>query len=183
MEFNEALKKSIKQFDDSSFISLREEEDPKMIKILPYLQKINTLGFLTLESQHGNTEKGLKKEEIIERAFITGFMQRKKAERFLKNMNIYTDKNAVYVPICNGKIDLPSNLDIPLTIIKENNKVKVHTHTSLVLPKEIGDFFKKLANLKKTEDVVYVCCWDSKWKRPATQKDGLFTEIIQKGFQ
>ena len=44
-----------------------------------------------------------------------GFMQESKAEAFIKNMS-FTDKNAAFVPFCDDKIHLPSNLDIPLTV-------------------------------------------------------------------
>ena len=145
-----------------------------MLKHLPLLQKINKNGFITVESQAGNRSKG-KGYEIIERAYITGFMKETDAEQFIKNMAIHTDKNAVYVPVCN---ETPPSLDIPLTITKQED-VRVTTHMSATLPKEAEAFFRKMASLSKSEKVVFIFCWDPMWCRLASRRTGLFTEVLK----
>ena len=105
-------------------------------------------------------------------------MLEEEAQKFIKNMGIYTDKNAVYVPFCSNDVKLPSALDIPLTITKIDGKILVETHTSLTLPESVGNFFRKEMKLSKTEKVVFVTCWDPKWNRLASGKKGLFTEVV-----
>jgi hypothetical protein len=64
-----------------------------------------------------------------------GFMLETEAPEFIKNMGLKTDKNAVFVPVCSDDINLPSALDIPLTITKSTGAVRVDTHFSSALPK------------------------------------------------
>lgn len=185
MKFNDAKKRALKMFDSAEFKKRIEDEDNTMLKQLAILRQINSLGFLTLESQAGKKEKGAKSIfdgkpfEIRERAYISGFMREDDAVKFIKNMGIYTDKNAVYVPICSDDIKIPSNLDIPLTITINKEGTQVSTHTSMALPKMAGDFFRKQLKLDKSEKIVYIFCWDSKWLRLASGKDGLFTDIVK----
>jgi hypothetical protein len=178
MKFREAQKRAVELFESDAFLERIKEEDSTMLKHLPLLQKINKSGFLTIESQAGNHMKGISKVdgkpyELLERAYITGFMLEKEAIEFIKNMGIYTDKNAVYVPICDPT---PSSLDIPLTITKKK-EIIVETHMSPAIPKETDEFFKKMVHLHKTEKVVFIFCWDPVWCRVASGKRGLFTEV------
>ena len=174
MKFTEAQKKAVALFETEAFIQRVKEEDPTMLKHLPLLQKINKLGFLTVNSQAGNRSKG-KGYEILERAYLVGFMLEKDAEQFIKNMGVHTDKNAVYVPVCD---ETPSSLDVPLTITKKDD-VKVETHMSTSLPKEAEAFFRKMAFLNKSEKVVFLFCWDPLWCRLASGRNGLFTDVIR----
>lgn len=87
-----------------------------MLSELYILKEINSHGFLTTESQAGRITKG-KDFKIHERAYITGFMLESDAPKFIKNMNLYTDKNAVFVPECNDDIKIPPSPDIPLTFL------------------------------------------------------------------
>ena len=48
---------------------------------------------------------------------------------------------------------------------------------SVALPTAAGDHFKKMLNLNKTEKVVFIFCFDTKWCRLASGKNGLFTDI------
>jgi hypothetical protein len=41
------------------------------------------------------------------------------------------------------------------------------------------EFFRKEANINKTEKIVYVFCWDTKWNRDASNKTGLFTDVYK----
>lgn len=183
MKFNDALDHSIKMFSSSSFIQRIKDEDDKMLQHLNILKKINNLGYLTTESQAGLKRKGLRNDnkhyEIFERAYLTGFMLEKNAIEFIKKMSIYTDKNTMFVPYCNNNVYVPGNLDIPLTISRINKEITVETHTSAVLPEYVWDMYRKQAHINKSEKIVFIICWDSKWNRNASGRDGLFTDIVR----
>ena len=170
-------------FDSPEFIERIRDEDSTMLKHLPLLQKINQYGFITTESQAGNHKKGISKAdgkpyELSERAYLSGFMMEDDAALFIKNMSLYTDKNAMYIPTCDA--DISSSLDIPLTITRRKNGVTVETHMSPALPKDASDFFKKMAHLNKSEKVVFIFCWDPMWNRRASGRNGLFTEVYKR---
>jgi hypothetical protein len=170
-------------FDSKDFLERIKNEDASMLKQMNILKEINKAGFITTESQAGRKQKGKhyldnKPYIIEERAYITGFMLEKDAIKFIKDIGIYTDKNAVYVPICDDNIKIPASLDIPLTITTKAGKTEVSTHTSLALPKQAGDFFRKEAKLNKDGNIVYITCWDPIWNRLASGKKGLFTDVL-----
>ena len=181
MKFQDAKKRSVEMFDSPEFIERIRDEDSSMLKHLPLLQKINHLGYITTESQAGNHKRGKadgKPYELSERAYLSGFMMEEDAALFIKNMSLYTDKNAMYIPICDAEI--PPSLDIPLTITRKKTGVTVETHMSPSLPKEANDFFKKMVHLNKSEKVVFIFCWDPMWNRLASGKNGLFTEVYNR---
>jgi len=165
MKFKAAQIKAVSKFDDPEFIANIKEEDSTMVKHLYILKEINKNGYLTKNSQAGR-----KTNNEYERAYIQGFMIKTHAIEFLKRMNIETDKNAIYVSI-NEKEPL---FNIPLTI--HINK-KVVTHMSMTIPLRIWNQERKYLNLDK--DIVYIFCWDPKWNRNASSKNGLFTEVLK----
>jgi hypothetical protein len=184
MKFKEALKKSVELFDSKEFIELRREEDPTMIKHLPLLQKINKLGFLTENSQAGRFSKGKHYKdglpyEIHERAYVSGFMLETKAVEFIKHFNLYTDKNVAFVPVCSDTIHLPASLDIPVTYSIHKKITSIDTHMSTALPNSLFEWYKKFLKINKSEKVVYLFCWDTKWDRLASKENGLFKDIIK----
>jgi hypothetical protein len=183
MKFNEARDAAVAMFGEKSFIEKIKEEDPLMVKYIPLLQKINKAGFLTTNSQAGNRSRGKhfktgKPYELVERAYLEGFMLETDAAKFIKSMGINTDKNAIFRPVGVSANALPSELDIPLTITKMGSSTTVITHTTVGLPKEWSDSFKKMAHLNKSEKVVFILCWDTHWGRSASGKSGLFTQVI-----
>ena len=98
----------------------------------------------------------------------------KDAADFIKNMGINTDKNAIFIPIVSDDTQIPSVLDIPLTIQKKGKGFEVATHMPVVLPKSQSDFFKKQKKLNVSEKVVYIFCWDPIWNR----KGDLFKDVL-----
>lgn len=179
MKFQEAIKYAVDMFDNNEvFLNRVREEDPAMIKQLPIVKRINQLGFLTNASQAGLKRK-IKGGEIHERAYVTGFMKEKEATEFIRKMALHTDKNAIYAPVCNENVVIPANLDIPLTIAKKKGIVTVVTHDSMAHPKSVNDIFRGEVGLNKTEKAVYIICWDSEWNRLASNKDGLFRDILK----
>jgi hypothetical protein len=179
MKFNEAKAHAVALFNSAEFKERVNEEDATMLRQLATLQEINRNGFITVNSQAGAKAKGKHHEsgkayENIERAYLMGFMLETKAPEFIKNMGLKTDKNAVFVPVCSDDINLPSALDIPLTITKSAGTTKVDTHFSSALPKSAFDSFKKQVKLGKSEKVVFIFCWDSEWGRK-----GLFKDVLR----
>ena len=179
MKFNEAKAHAVALFNSAEFKERVNEEDTTMLRQLATLQEINRNGFITVNSQAGAKAKGKHHEtgkayENIERAYLMGFMLETKAPEFIKNMGLKTDKNAVFVPVCSDDINLPSVLDIPLTITKSAGTTKVDTHFSSALPKSAFDSFKKQVKLSKSEKVVFIFCWDSEWGRK-----GLFKDVLR----
>jgi len=171
-------------FGQKSFADKIKEEDPLMVKYLPLLQKINKAGFLTVNSQAGHRSKGKhyqtgKPYELVERAYLVGFMLEEDAAKFIRAMGIQTDKNAIFLPVGASIEDIPSALDIPLTIVKRGSDTTVETHTAAALPKELSDSFKKMVHLNKSEKAVYILCWDTHWGRSAAGKHGLFTQVLE----
>ena len=120
MKFRAAQKKAVEKFDDPEFIANIKEEDSTMIKHLDILKQINQHGYLTTNSQAGR-----KTISIYERAYIIGFMLKKDALEFIKNMNIETDKNAIMIEQNGLKIE--TNFDIALSIEKKINGKYLHT--------------------------------------------------------
>lgn len=198
MSFNKAKEKAVKMLSSDEFKERVIDEDESMLDHINNLTKINKKGFITTESQGGKKSTGKTPEgkhfTIQERAFVSGFMLEKKAEEFIKTINTKTDKNAMFIPHCEDKVYLPSGLDIPLTItnvagsssrgyrrqsLLSGTRNDITTHTSSALPKTIWEMYRKQAGINKTEKIVYVFCWDTKWNRNASKKNGLFIDIIK----
>jgi len=181
MKFKDAQTMAIYKFDTNDFLTRIKEEDESMLQHLPILKKINEKGFITIGSQAGHRTKGINNKPYVteERSFIEGFMPYKKAVSFLKNMNLNTDKNAVNVFISDNPKFFKCELDIPLTITKQNNKTNIHTHMSLSLPIHILNCYKKEHKINRAENVLFVFCWDPIWNRNASNSDGLFTDVLR----
>lgn len=178
MKFKEAQAAAISMISSPEFIERIREEDDSMLKHLDLLKTMNQHGYITTGSQAGNKKFG-KSFEIIERAYITGFMLETDAIKFIKNMGVLTDKNAMYIPRCSDDIHLPASLDIPLTITKKDGTIVVHTHMATALPMSHWDQQRKQAKLNKSDKIVYIFCWDTKWNRDASSASGLFTDVIK----
>jgi hypothetical protein len=184
MKFKDALQHSVKMIGSHEFKERVIEEDKKMLKYIPFLQKINKYGFLTTDSQAGHKTSGVSTEDgkpyqIEERAYIFGFMLEEKAADFIRDISIFTDKNAIYVPISKEDNILSSKFDIPLTINTAEKPVRVHTHMSPIIPSSVFEMYRKGSHIDKSEKVVYIFCWDPQWKRNATSPKGLFTDVLK----
>lgn len=184
MKFKDAQTMAIYKFDTKDFLTRIKEEDKSMLQHLPILKRINEKGLITTGSQAGHMTKGtsvLNNKPYVteERAFIEGFMPYKKAVSFLKNMNLNTDKNAVNIFISDNPTFFKSELDIPLTLTTQNNKIEINTHMSLSLPIHILNSYKREHKIDRFENVLFVFCWDSLWSRNASNADGLFTDVLR----
>ena len=160
----------------------KNREDSKTnIDSVSKLVEINKKGILTIESQIGVKEK-YKNYEIYERAYIIGFMMKKKANNLLKKLAIsMSDKVMIILPF-NKFENLPAINDIPLTIEKniKNSKSKIITHMSVGITKEQFNFEAKNIGFEKKdyENIVMVFIFDPIWNRFSLDKDGLLTIIV-----
>lgn len=178
MKFHDAQSRSIKLFSSADFLKRIQLEDPTMIEHLNILKNINKYGYLTDNSQAGLKRKS-KEYEIHERAYICGFMLESKAIQFIRDMAMYTDKTAVFIPFCDDNVYVPSKLDTPVTISFTKGVPKIETHLSMVLPYSVWNSFRKDLHINKNEKIVYITCWDSKWNRNASSEKGLFTDVLK----
>jgi len=179
MIFKDAQSNAVLKFKSPEFITKISSEDSSMVEHLDILQKINKNGFITIESQAGKKIINSKKKfEIHERSYLQGFMLETDAIKFIKNINIFTDKVAVNIPLCENSVRLIPSLDIPLTITKRDDNIIINTHTSMALPKNVWDMYIKEVKLNKNEKVVLLMCWDIKWNRNASSLTGLFTDVL-----
>lgn len=153
MKFKYAILDAVKTLASDAFIKRITEEDDTMLKHLSIIKEINKHGYITNDSQTGN--KNIKETyEIKQRTYIYGFMLEPVAQHFIKNMSLYTDKGAIYIPICDDTI--PSNLDIPLTITKINGEIKTDTHMSSALPFSVWESYRKQLHINKNEKIVFI---------------------------
>jgi hypothetical protein len=178
MKFADSKENRIKMFDSAQFLQRIKDEDERMLKYLEILKKINENGFITLESQAGQSRK-TKDYTINEKAYIIGFVEESKAENFIKQLSLNSDKIAFIVYTVDDKFDIPAKFDIPLTIEKKNNEIKVVTHMSTIIPKSLLDIYKKEIKINKSEKVILLLCFDPKFNRDAKKKDGLFIDVIK----
>ena len=184
MKFNDVLQKRVEMFSTPEFIERIIDEDETMLKHLDILKEINIHGFITNESQAGNYSKFTSSNEktqyeTIERAYISGFMLESMASKFITILSIETDKIAFFIPCVNDDVYLPSHLDIPLTIeLKDGKYSHTETHMSSAFPKSHWEFVRKRLNLNKSENIVFIECIDYKWKRNASSRYGLFTDVL-----
>ncbi len=184
MKFKDALQKSVKLLSSPEFVQRVKEEDDLMLQHIKNLKEINIHGFLTENSQGGHKSSGISKIDgkhytMSERAYLMGFMLEKEAILFVKKCHLTTDKNVMFIPYCEDSIYLPSHLDIPLTVTNKGNETIVDTHTSSALPISVWESFRKQSHINKSEKVVFLQCWDTKWNRNASGPLGLFTDILR----
>jgi hypothetical protein len=178
MKFEDVKTDRIKMFDSQQFLERIKDEDIRMLKYLPLLKKMNEYSFITIESQAGVGKK-YKTHIMSEKSYIIGFIQESKAENFIKHLSINSDKNCLIIYNVDDNFDIPAKFDIPLTIEKKNNEIKVVTHTSTVLPQNWYDMYKKEIRINKSEKVILLLCFDPKFNRDAKNKDGLFIDVIK----
>ena len=186
MKFKDAQKLAVEKLSSQEFLNRIQNEDPSMLKQLDILKEINTLGYITLESQAGRKKRGLHYAEkweylIEERAYCKGYMLQDVAAKFIQQMAYETDKTAVMIPTVPNETDIPAETDIPLTTTTRVSSGKrwTETHMSMALPEAVDTMYHTHLHLNKREKAVLVFCWDTKWNRMANGEHGLFTDIIK----
>jgi hypothetical protein len=158
-----------------------EEGSDCTLGVVPLLQQMNTLGFVTFDSQVGGAKLAKDGAKIVHRSFVSGFMKKKAAAKFLKSMNLNTTMLCMLIPHA-SKIDhVDPRMDIPLTVVfKKGQEPRVATHMSSVVPHVTHGTFLKHAGLRDVEEPLdHIFCLDLQWERHAADKEGLFTKIAQ----
>jgi hypothetical protein len=178
MKFADVKKNRIKMFNTPEFIQRIKDEDERMLIYLDILKEINFYGFITLESQSGQYKKS-KNYVYNEKAYIFGFIEESRAEKFIKHFSINSDKNCLMIYTVDNKFDIPAKFDIPLTIEKKNNEIKVVTHMSTIIPKSLLDMYRKEIKINKSEKIILIQCIDPIFNRDAKKKDGLFVDVLK----
>ena len=178
MKFEDVKTDRIKMLDTPEFLQRIKDEDVRMLKYLSLLKKMNEFGFITIESQAGVGKK-YKTHIMSEKSYVIGFIEESKADKFIKHLSLNSDKNCLIIYIVDNNFNIPAKFDIPLTIEKKNNDIKVVTHTSTIIPKSLLDMYKKEIKINKSEKVVLIFCFDPKFNRDAKNKDGLFIDVIK----
>lgn len=185
MKFSDALKESVKHLRSPEFHERVVSEDERMLSEIDILVKINQKGFLTFNSQSGrsiNKRIDNKPYRYIERSYIMGFMLKTEAEKFMHHMHMNTDKMVLLVPYCRGKDSErfydERQYDVPLTVEYFDGKEKVHTHMSVAIPRAYMEQEMKHAKINKSEPVEMIFCFDPKWNRYSSSKNGLFTQVL-----
>lgn len=182
MKFKDAISAAVKMFSSSDFLERIKNEDETMLRHMKILSQINEMGFITIESQAGNTIHGKrdgKPYSISERSFVSGFMLQSQAINFIALMATQTDKNAMYIPVVSENAPLPSALDIPVTVTNRAGMNEITTHFSSAIPQSVWTMFRKQAHINKNEKIVFIFCWDSLWNRDASGSTGLFTDVVK----
>jgi hypothetical protein len=174
MKFTDVKKNRIKMFDAPEFIQRIKDEDESMLKYLNILKEINFCGFITLESQAGHYKKS-KNYVHNEKAYIIGFIEESRAEKFIKHLSLNTNKVAFIIHIVNNSYDIPAKFDIPLTT--ENDQVV--THMSTIIPQSVFDMYRKEIKINKSEKIILIECIDPVFNRDAKKKDGLFIDVLK----
>ena len=198
MKFADAIKRSVEYLNSDEFKTREDAEST--LPAIQELVRVNTLGFLTTNSQQGVIEKGYNPDskryyEIRERAYLSGFLKADVAQAFLDWMNTYTDKiafatrfepgNAFKKLFWEGPRDATPT--IPVTIqggTPTRGKViqtfDAVTRTPLVMPESTLTFQKKEAHLNQSERVTYVEVIDPQYGRHAMSKrGGLFQDVVK----
>ena len=174
MKFEQVKENRIKMFDTPEFIERIKDEDERMLKYLNILKEINFYGFITLESQAGQTKK-TKNYVYNEKAYIIGFIEESKAEKFIKHLSLNTDKVAFLIYVVDNSYNIPARFDLPLTT--ENDKIV--THMSTIIPRSVFDMYRKEIKINKSEKIVLIECLDPIFNRDAKKKDGLFVDVLK----
>lgn len=131
-------------------------------KCFSQLEQMNRLGFITLDSQEGMQN---------ERAYVCGFMQPGRAERFVESVNTSSDMVAL---ILRPAAKYVPNTSIIVTRSKGSQKTKIPLINSR---SDIANL-QKDAGISAGARVVLVDCFDPKWERKAYSRDGLFCQVL-----
>jgi len=195
MKFKDAQTKMIEYLNSSDFSNREDAQDT--VSSIAILEKIISNGFITDNSQEGMCKSGYNTEikryyRIEERAYLSGFMKRETARKFVERLNTETNKIAFIT-----QIDSTEEFDklfyttpravsgIPVTVensaTTESGIKKLYPFSiiKLVLPISAFNFAKKNAYLNKTEVVEHVVCIDPVYCRKATSVKGIYKDVLK----
>jgi hypothetical protein len=180
--FRELVDKNIEILNSVDF---QERDDAETT--LPTIKKLielNKCGILTFDSQVG-TSTTTPKYEIIERAYINGYMLKEKAYQLQEILGKQMSDKVLIVLQYSKEAHIDVKSDIPLTIIKKKRghtqKIEIATHMSTAIPKSIFKFEAKQFGIKNEymDDMVMVFLFDPTWNRLTLSKNGLLKELLE----
>jgi hypothetical protein len=185
MKFEDAQKKMITYLSSDDFTSREDAQDTK--KSIDFLKQMIKKGYITENSQEGSHTKGFNKEtkkyfEVEERAYVSGFMKKEQGLTFINTMNTNTDKVAFQIQpsqdntVPDAKIGLTKQRSGTKLPLKGDFTIATSFRSSL--PVKTIDFLRKHTHISKSENVIYVLCFDPVYGRQATKKDGLYQAIL-----
>ena len=185
------------EYLQSSEFSGREDA-ADTVSSVPILQKVIKGGMITENSQEGSCLRGFNEDsgryyEIQERAYLTGFMKRENARKFVDLLNTETDKIAFIIQSePNQEFDKlfyegdPKAISsIPVTVgnsAKRKSDIKTlypNTRLYLVMPTNTINNIKKGVHLNKAEAVELVACIDPVYCRKAASAKGLYKDVLK----
>ena len=196
MKIIKAQTKMIEYLKSSDFSNREDSQDT--LTSITTLEKIIKNGFISTGSQEGIYNSGYNAEtkryyKSKERAYLSGFMKRNKARKFVERLNSETNKIAFII-----QIDPTKSFDklfnegnpeavssIPITVENSSSKksgIKTlypFSKIKLVLPKSTFNFMKKSAYLTKKDLVEYVECIDPVYCRRANGVNGLYKDVLK----
>jgi hypothetical protein len=146
---------------------LKDDDDASQVEneSFPWLAKINALGFLTVDSQDGQSS-----QNYAERAYVYGFMKTSKAFALVEKLNNTSDKVCIVIQPCQEW----KKSHIPLT------QSRGVTHTSLPLYTDTSiPFLKNNAGIAHVIHVSFVFAFDPLWSRKAYGKHGLWRDVVR----
>jgi hypothetical protein len=195
MKFTDAQTKLIEYLSSSDF--LHREDTHDTIASIPILENIIKGGFLTENSQEGMCKSGYNTEtkryyRIEERAYLSGFIKRENARKFVEQFNTETDKIAFIIQIDSTKAfdtlfyKEPSAVSsIPVTVSNSATtrsgikSLYPDSSVKLVWPIRTLNAIKQSVYLNKGEAVEYVVCIDPMYCRKGTSVKGLYKDILK----
>jgi hypothetical protein len=195
MKFTDAQTKVIEYINSSDFLDRSDTQDT--IASISILEKIIKGGFLTDGSQEGMCKSGYNTEtnkyyRIEERAYVSGFMKKENARKFVERFNTETEKIAFII-----QIDSTNDFDtlfytkpsavssIPVTVSNSATtrsgikSLYPDSSIKLVWPINTLNAIKQNVYLNKGEAVEYVVCIDPVYCRKGTNVKGLYKDIIK----
>ena len=196
MKFINAQTKIIKYLKSSDFSNREDAQDT--IPSIPILEKIISNGFISEGSQEGIYKSGYNAKtkmyyKIKERAYLSGFMKRDKARKFVERLNTETNKIAFIVQIDSSDAfnklfyegvpeavsSIPVTVENSATIKSGIKSLYPFSKIKLVIPLQAFNFMKKLAYLDKRNRVEYVVCIDAVYCRRASSVNGLYKDVLK----
>jgi len=169
LRFDAATKAMAKHLKSSDFSS--REDAATTLGSVNTLQRINLAGFITTNSQEGVISK-----DIRERAYLSGWMRKKRATEFTEWINLNTDKVAWVVAAGTG----PEHyVGIAVTAQREKSKWRQFSSLTWAAPKDVIAGQKKDARLAAREDAVWIETFDPTYGRSASSNSGLYSDILK----
>lgn len=184
MKFAEAVKSMVEYLQSEEFG--RREDAVSTLSSVPRLVKIVKAGLITENSQEGVQESGVNPEtrryfEMSERAYVTGFIKKGRADAFVDWMNANTGMTALQVMSGSSKESITVTRARSHATKAGLKTAAYSSETSLpiAIPASTLNTLRSQVHLDKTEDVAYIAVFDAQYGRAASSKQGLYAAVLR----